>query len=96
MAKLEYSADMLADIERLVHFLIDVDLVAALNTFDIINDGLQLLKRHPEIGRLVEGEKRELVISRGSTGYIAIYAFDKLQNIVVVLAVKHQREDGFN
>lgn len=96
MTKIEYSTGMLTDIERMVNFLMEYDLLAALNTFDIINDGLQLLKRHPEIGRLVGDEKRELVISRGNTGYIAIYTFDKLQNVVVVLAVKHQREGQFN
>jgi len=97
MAKLEYSNTAMADIERLVNFLIEVDVAVALNTFDIIDDGLQLLKRHPEVGRQVDtGGKRELVISRGNTGYIAIYAFDKLVNVVVVLALKHQRESGFN
>ena len=96
MAKLEYSKDALEDIERLVDFLMDLDLLSALSTFDIVDDGVQLLKRHPEIGCLVGAGKRELVISRGNTGYIAIYEFDKLVNTIVVLAVKHQREDQFN
>lgn len=85
---------MRADIARLVEFLMDADISVALGTFDIINDGLQILKLHPQIGRLVEGEKRELVISRGNTGYIALYRFDKLLNSVVVLAVRHQRENN--
>ncbi len=93
MAKLEYAKNALNDIDRLVDFLIDSDLTAALGTFNIIDDGIQLLKRHPEIGRLVDGGKRELVISRGKTGYVAVYAFDKLVNVVVVIAIKHQREE---
>ena len=96
MAKFEYSQDALADIERLVNFLIDADLEEALETFGIIDDGVRLLTRHPEIGRLVGGGKRELVISCGRTGYVAIYEFDKWTNTVVVLAIKHQREDLFN
>lgn len=96
MAKIEYAKNALEDIDRLVDFLIGSDLAAALNTFNIIDDGIQLLKRHPEIGRLVGGGKRELVISRGSTGYVAIYVFDKLTNVVVMLAIRQQREDGFN
>ncbi|MDP2153223.1 MAG: type II toxin-antitoxin system RelE/ParE family toxin [Methylotenera sp.] len=95
MTKLEYSNAAMADIERVVNFLMDVDLVAALDIFDIIDDGLHLLKRHPEVGRLVGACMRELVISRGNTGYIAIYEFDRLVNVVVVLAIKHQREDQF-
>ena len=97
MTKLEYSSAAMEDIERIVNFLMDVDLAAALNTFDIINDGLQLLKRHPAVGRVViAGGSRELVISRGNTGYVAVYAFDKLINVVVVLAIKHQRENAFH
>lgn len=97
MIKLEYSSAAMSDIERLVDFLMDVDLAAALNTFDIIDDGLQLLKRHPAVGRVVIADgSRELVISRGNTGYVAVYALDKLRNIVVVLAIKHQREDAFH
>ena len=96
MAKLEYAKNALDDIEHLVECLIDSDLDAALNTFNLIDDGIRLLKRHPEIGRLVGGGKRELVISRGSTGYIAIYAFDKLVNVVVMLAIKPQRESEFH
>lgn len=96
MAKFEYSQHALADIERLVNFLIEVDLDGALETFSVIDDGVRLLTRHPEIGRLVGGGKRELVISRGRTGYIAIYEFDKWTNTVLVLAIKHQREDLFN
>jgi plasmid stabilization system protein ParE len=96
MAKFEYSQDALADIERLVDYLIDVNLEVALEAFNVIDDGVRLLTRHPEIGRQLGGGKRELVISRGRTGYIAIYAFDKWINTVAVLAIKHQREDLFN
>ena len=96
MAKFEYSQDALADIECLVDYLIDVNLEVALEAFNVIDDGVRLLTRHPEIGRQLGGGKRELVISRGRTGYIAIYAFDKWINTVAVLAIKNQREDLFN
>ncbi len=96
MAKLEYSLDAITDIDRLVNFLMGFDLAAALDTYGIINDGLQLLKRHPKIGRIVTGEKRELAISRGSTGYVAVYTFDNLLDVVIVLAIKRQRESDFN
>ena len=96
MANFEYSQEALADIECLVNFLIDADLAVALETFNVIDDGVRLLARHPEIGHLVGGGQRELVISRGRTGYVAIYEFNKWVNTVVVLAIKHQREDLFN
>jgi len=97
MIKLEYSQKALADINRLVLFLINSDISIALDTFDIIDEAIQVLKRHPDIGRITSTTgKRELVISRGRTGYIAIYEFDKLTDVVVFLAIKHQRENEFN
>lgn len=97
MIRLEYSQKALADINRLVSFLVSTDISTALDTFNIIDDAIQVLKRHPDIGRVtgVTG-KRELIISRGRTGYVAIYEFDKLTDIVVILAIKHQRENEFN
>ena len=96
MAKLEYALNALSDIKRLVEFLIDNDVIAALETFDIIDEAVQVLRRHPDIGRSTSSAgKRELVISRGKTGYVAIYKLDKLADIVVILAIKHQREDNF-
>jgi plasmid stabilization system protein ParE len=84
------------DIMRLVDFLMDRDVAAALATFDIVDDGLSLLNKHPEIGRPTEEYcLRELVISRGQTGYVALYEFDELRDLVIVLRVKHQREEGF-
>ena len=44
------------------------------------------------IGRRVEGEVRELVISYGKTGYLALYRFIPAMNQVRILALRHQRE----
>ncbi|MDP1596254.1 MAG: type II toxin-antitoxin system RelE/ParE family toxin [Methylotenera sp.] len=85
------------DVLRLVDFLIEHDVDAALAIFSIIDDGISLLKKHPEIGRFLEVDcLRELIISRGRTGYIALYEFDELRDLIIVLRVKHQREAEFN
>jgi plasmid stabilization system protein ParE len=47
------------------------------------------------IGRPVEEELRELVISRGNTGYVALYSFEEAQEAVLILAIRHQREAGY-
>ena len=44
------------------------------------------------IGRTTDGPLRELVISFGKTGYLALYRFRPERNEVRVLAVRHQRE----
>jgi plasmid stabilization system protein ParE len=43
----------------------------------------------------VEGDLRELVISFGETGYIALYRFVVQKDEVRVLALRHQREIGY-
>lgn len=97
MIKIVYHDKARDDVARLVKFLIESDVDAALATFGIIDDGISLLKNHPEIGRPTEEiGLQELVISRGRTGCVALYEFDELQELVIVLRVKHQRESSFN
>ena len=70
MAKLSYSERALADLERLTDFLIGIDPSSALETVELIEEAVNLLIRHPLIGWPVEHELRELVISRGRSGYV--------------------------
>ena len=37
---------------------------------------------------------RELVISKGRTGYVALYRYLPEQDRVDILAIRHQRESG--
>jgi hypothetical protein len=39
---------------------------------------------------------RELVISRGRTGYVALYTYDKERDRVWIKTIRHQREGGFD
>jgi plasmid stabilization system protein ParE len=59
---------------------------------EIVNT-TRILQRHPLIGRPV-GRLRELVISKGQTGYVALYRFLPEQDRVDILAIRHQRESG--
>ena len=95
MARLIYSEQALADLERLTDFLIGIDPSAALETLGLIEEAVALLARHPLIGRPVEYGLHELVISRGRTGYVALYGFAPEQEAVLILAIRHQREAGF-
>ena len=60
-----------------------------------IRSAVENLAAHPLIGRRVEGDLRELVVSYGATGYIALYRFDIQRAQVRVLALRHQREIGY-
>jgi len=95
LAQLIYSGQAVADLVRLTDFLLESDPVAALETAGLIEEALAVLRRHPLIGRPVEFDLRELVISRGRTGYIALYSFEEDSDAVLVLAIRHQREAGY-
>lgn len=95
MARLIYARRALSHLERLADFLCESDPAAALATADLIAEAVQILKRHPLIGRPAEGGLRELVISRGRSGYLALYSFEEAADTVLILALRHQREAGY-
>ena len=96
MARLIYSEQAVDDLERLTDLLLESDPVAAAATIDLIEEAVAILRRHPLIGRSVEAGLRELVISRGRSGYLALYSYEPAVEIVFVLAVHHQREAGYS
>jgi plasmid stabilization system protein ParE len=95
VAELIYSVQAFLDLERLGEFLVAIDPQAAEQTATLIFEAVEILARHPEIGRKVHGGQRELVISRGQTGYLALYRFFPHMDRVLVLALRHQRESGY-
>lgn len=55
-----------------------------------------MLERHPLIGRPAEAGTHELVIARGRTGYVALYDWLEAIDTAVILALRHQREVGYD
>lgn len=95
MTELVYTQQALTDLERLSDFLLELDPQVAQDTATLIFDALEILVQHPEIGRKVHFGQRELVISRGRTGYLALYRFLPHIDRILVLALRHQRESGY-
>ena len=95
MARLIYSPRAFDDLDRLTDFLIETDPVIASETVELIVEAVTILKHHPLIGRPVEDHLRELIISRGRTGYVALYSYETEHDSVLVLAIRHRRESGF-
>ena len=94
-AQVVCSARSLGHIERAFQFLRDQNPAAARDAVTAIQSAVDNLAAHPLIGRRIEEEVRELVISYGQTGYVALYRFVIPQNEVRILAIRHQRELGF-
>ena len=94
MTEVVYSPRALTDIERLADFLLEYDPRGAIYTASILMHAVAMLSQNPLVGRIVEQGMRELVISRGKSGYVALYRFDARTDRVYILAVRHQRELG--
>jgi plasmid stabilization system protein ParE len=92
LARIVYSEDALANLERAFAFLAEQDPDSAMAAAAAIGEAVETLANHPLIGRIVGGDLRELVISFGKTGYIALYRFLLRRDLVRVLAIRHQRE----
>ena len=96
MTRCLISEDAAQDLEELVDFLRTHQADYAVETIDLILNALNILEQHPHIGRLVQSQLRELIISRGKTGYVALYEYDEAADVVLVLAIRHQREAGYH
>jgi plasmid stabilization system protein ParE len=94
MARLQFTRRASNDLGRLADFLWNQFPDEAGETAALIVDGLQILKLHPNIGRPLKHGLRELIISRGRTGYVALYRYDEIRDVARVLAIRHQREAG--
>ncbi len=92
MARVVYSRNALSNLERAFSFLGDAAPEAALRAVQAISTAVNTLEHHPLIGRRLRGDLRELVISFGRTGYIALYRFIPGRDVVRILAIRHQRE----
>ena len=95
MARVVYAEAGLADLERIADFLLEHEAADASEIFADIRLAIEALERHPLIGRKVDAELRELVISRGRTGFIALYRYARTSDLAFVLRMRHQREAGY-
>jgi plasmid stabilization system protein ParE len=75
--------------------LLEQNPAVAVAAADAISSAIDTLAAHPLMGRRVEADLRELVISFGATGHIALYRFVVQLDQVRVLALRHQREIGY-
>lgn len=96
MPQLIWTPQALADVQRLYHFLAQKIPPSAQRTAKAIRAGVKTLAHQPNIGRPIEDmdtEYWEWPIEFGSNGYVALYHFDGETD--VILAVRHQKEAGY-
>lgn len=97
MPGLIWSRQALLDVQRLYRFLAVKNIDAARRAIKTVRQGVKVLGHRPGIGRPVEDmpeEFREWLIDFGDSGYVARYRFNG--EIVIILAVRHQKEVGYH
>jgi plasmid stabilization system protein ParE len=85
------------DLQRLFDFLAEKDLRSAKRARTAIAKGIEFLRTFPFSCRKPSPEHpllRELIISFGANGYVALFEIEDSQT-VTVLAIRHQREEDF-
>ena len=95
MARVEITARAFPDLQRLFEFMAANNPKLGRERLLSVRRALELLADHPLLGRAAEDGRRELVLSRGSYGYVAKYRWLPIGNVVLVLAVRHQLEAGY-
>ncbi|CAG1016891.1 hypothetical protein BURC_01580 [Burkholderiaceae bacterium] len=95
MALIESAPEVLDDFDRIFDHIAQFDASSAPGRIADILQAVQLLATSPLIGRPVKDGQRELVIGRGSRGYVALYRFVPELDTVFLLAVRSQRESGY-
>ena len=102
--RVRLTRDAEADLDRLFDFVIERelarnggDLTLAEQAVAALRAGMATLKSSPFTCRKAGQSPflRELVIPFGRSGYVALFEIEDASNVVVV-AVRHQREDDYH
>lgn len=95
MSRVEIAPEVDDDFDRIFDHLAEHNLAHAAARISEIIHAINVLETNPLIGRPVQADKRELVIGRGSRGYVALYRYVAELDTVFVLAIRNQRESGY-
>ena len=95
MSRIELAPETGDDFDRILDHLLEHDASDPPARIREIVHAIGVLAHNPMIGRPVEPDLRELVIGRGSRGYVALYRYVEKLDTVFVLAIRSQREAGY-
>lgn len=95
MARIELAPEIFDDFERILEHLAHWQVEKPETRIGEIVAAIDILSHSPLIGRPGRAGKRELIIGRGSHGYVALYRYESEIDTVFVLAIRSQREAGY-
>ena len=95
MTRVRLAAGVIEDLDRIVEHLRRHEIEMAEARADEITSAFDVLADNPLIGRPAGDDKRELIVGHGSHGYVALYRYLPVIDIVLILAIRAQREGGY-
>jgi len=95
MARVELAPQVADDLDRIHDHLARHGTEGIAERFDEIIQAISVLETNPRLGPPARRGKRELVIGRGSRGYVALYRYVAEIDTVFMLALRSQREAGY-
>jgi plasmid stabilization system protein ParE len=95
MTEIRLAPEIAEDFERILDHLRAHEVADADARLDEILDAIDVLERHPLIGRPTADGPHELVIGRQSRGFVALYRYLPEVDTVFVLAIRNQKEAGY-
>ena len=96
MAHIELAPEIQNDFDRILDHLAEHAVEKSPERITKIVQAIDVLQHNPLIGRRVTANTRELVIGRGGRGYIALYRYIEQIDTIFVLAIRSQREAGYD
>ncbi len=95
MAKVELAPEIQDDFDRIFDHLSEHAVDDVPGRIREIIQAVDVLQYNPLIGRVASADTRELVIGRSARGYVALYRYIEPVDTVFVLAIRGQREAGY-
>ncbi len=95
MPRLILASAAIDDLQRVQHFLAERSVEAAARAKTVILEHLDKVQRFPTIYKPVPSQpnRRDIVMTFGSYGYVMRYEYDAAADTVVILRLWHQREN---
>ena len=95
MARIELAPELTDDFDRILDHLLAHEVEDAASRVRDVISAINVLEQNPLIGRPVKTDLRELVIGRRAHGYVALYRYVAEVDTVFVLAIRGQKESGY-
>ena len=102
MAKITLHTRVIARLHDIEGFYLSIDEGLAGRALEVIFRWFEKISINPHIGRpqlafpdLERTEFREAIVPFGQTGFVVLYRYLRDRDEVIILAMRHQRERGF-